>query len=65
MSRQGKADIEYKSYTLMDIGASYKFNRDVSVYGGVYNVTNKKVNDNDHGRTLDGRRYWVGVNVDF
>lgn len=65
ISRQGKADVEYKSYTLMDIGASYKFNRDVSIYGGIYNVTNKKVNDDDHGRTLDGRRYWVGVNVDF
>ncbi len=65
LTRQGKADVQYKSYALMDIGASYQFNRDVSLYGGIYNITNKKVNEVDHGRTLDGRRYWVGVNVDF
>ncbi|HIW07028.1 MAG TPA: TonB-dependent receptor, partial [Candidatus Ignatzschineria merdigallinarum] len=56
---------EYDSYTLLDIGGSYKINRDVSVFGGIYNVTNKDVNDKNHGRDLEGRRYFMGINVDF
>ena len=65
LSRGGAAGTEYDSYTLLDIGGSYKINRDVSVFGGVYNVTNKDVNDKNHGRDLEGRRYFMGINVDF
>lgn len=65
LSRGGAAGTEYASYTMLDLGTSYKFSRDVSVYGGVYNVTNKKITDEKYGRDLDGRRYWIGVNVDF
>lgn len=65
LSRGGAAGTEYASYTLWDLGGSYKFNRDVSMFAGVYNITDKKVNEDDHGRTLDGRRYFIGVNVDF
>ncbi|HIW06928.1 MAG TPA: TonB-dependent receptor, partial [Candidatus Ignatzschineria merdigallinarum] len=50
LSRGGAAGTEYDSYTLLDIGGSYKINRDVSVFGGIYNVTNKDVNDKNHGR---------------
>lgn len=65
LSRGGAAGTEYDSYTLLDIGGSYKINRDVSVFGGIYNVTNKDVNDKNHGRDLEGRRYFMGINVDF
>lgn len=65
IGRGGKVGTEYKSYTLLDIGASYQFNRDISIYGGVYNITNKDVNDDQHGKNLEGRRYWMGINVDF
>lgn len=65
LSRQGALGTEYDAYTLVDIGATYKFNRDVSVYGGVYNLTDKQIDNDTYGKKLDGRRYWIGVNVDF
>ena len=65
LSRGGARGTEYDSYTLLDIGGTYKVNRDVSLFGGIYNVTNKDVNDQNHGRDLEGRRYFVGINVDF
>ncbi len=65
LSRGGAPGKEYSSYTLLDVGGSYQFNKDVSVYAGVYNLTDKKIDNENYGRTLDGRRYWIGVNVDF
>lgn len=65
LSRQGAKGTQYDSYTLFDLGASYKFNRDVSVFGGVYNIANKKIDNDHYGKQLDGRRYWMGVNIDF
>ncbi len=65
LSRGGAAGKEYQSYTLLDIGGAYQMNRDVSLFGGIYNVTNKNINDEKYGRDLEGRRYFVGINVDF
>lgn len=65
LSRQGARGTEYDSYTLLDLGTAYKFNRDVTLYAGVYNITNKIVEQETYGKQLDGRRYWLGVNVDF
>ncbi len=56
---------QYSGYTIADIGASYKFDKDVSAFAGIYNVGNKKVRYSDYGKHLDGRRYWVGVSIDF
>ena len=42
-----------------------KVNRDTSIYAGVYNVTNKKIEDPNLNHTINGRRYWIGINVDF
>jgi outer membrane receptor for ferrienterochelin and colicins len=53
-------------YGFFDIGMKYKFNRDVSLKAGVYNLANKEVtNMNGYGVVLDGRRFNVGLNVDF
>lgn len=65
IGRGGAAGTEYDSYTLFDIGGAYQFSRDVNVFAGIYNVTNKDIYNDKYGRDLDGRRYWVGVNVDF
>ena len=65
LSRGGAKGKEYSSYTMLDLGGSYKINRDISVYAGVYNITNKTVDNGSFGKTLDGRRYWMGINVDF
>ncbi|GGZ92464.1 TonB-dependent receptor [Ignatzschineria ureiclastica] len=65
LSRQGARGTEYDSYTLMDIGGSYQLSRDVSFYAGIYNIANKHITDENYGRDLDGRRYWMGVDISF
>lgn len=63
--KKGVAGKRNDSFTTFDLGASYKFSDDATLYAGIYNVGNKKIREIDHGYTQDGRRYWVGVNVDF
>ncbi|TEA79363.1 TonB-dependent receptor [Allopusillimonas ginsengisoli] len=53
------------SYTLVDMGATYKFNRRVSGFAGIYNVFDKVVTSEEFGKTLDGRRLYAGVTVEF
>ncbi len=65
LSRQGSAGTTYPSYTMVDIGGSYKFDDRTSFFAGIYNVTNKKIQTDNYGKRLEGRRYWVGVSVDF
>ena len=65
LSRGGAKGTEYPSYTMVDIGGSYKFDDRTSFFAGVYNLTNKKITDEKYGKSLDGRRYWLGVSVDF
>lgn len=53
------------SYTFIDLGGTYHVTKAVSVYAGVYNLLNKKVDYDDYGYVEDGRRYWLGVGVKF
>lgn len=53
------------SYALVDIGASYRFNRNVSGFVGIYNVFDKKIESEMYGKHLDGRRYYAGLTMDF
>ncbi len=53
------------SYALVDTGLTYRFNRHVSGYLAVYNVLDKKVSSESYGKTLDGRRYYAGVSMEF
>lgn len=53
------------SYTLVDIGARYQFNRHISGFVGIYNVLDKQVDSQNYGKTLDGRRYFAGLSMDF
>ncbi|HEI8866378.1 ligand-gated channel protein [Serratia sp. AKBS12] len=53
------------SYTFVDMGLSYKANKNLLVTGGVYNVLDKNVNYDDYNTTLDGRRYTVGMTYSF
>lgn len=56
---------ENPSYTLVDLGGSYKFNQATTLYTGVYNLLDKEIREDSFDKTLDGRRYWIGLNVDF
>lgn len=56
---------KYPGFTTWDVGASWKVHPQTSMYGGIYNLTDKKINDDTVGKDQDGLRYWIGLNVDF
>ena len=62
--RSGKK-IEYPGYTFWDVGTSFQINQNAKIYGGVYNLFDKDVSNDDFGKTLEGRRYFVGTEVNF
>lgn len=63
-NRTGKK-IEYPGYTFWDIGAAYKVHKSTKVFAGVYNLFDKDVSNQDYGKTLEGRRYFVGAEINF
>ena len=65
--RDGKKTkyVTYAGYTFWDVGASYKINKQAKVYAGIYNLFDKDVNNEDFGKTLEGRRYFVGTEINF
>lgn len=55
----------YPDYTLVDIGANWRIRDNVALKFGVYNVTDKVLDVATYDQQGDGRRYWLGVNVEF
>ena len=53
------------SYTFVDLGAVYKYDKNLSFNAGVYNITNKDVTEDGNSNVLDGRRYSVAMNLKF
>ena len=62
--RSGKK-IEYPGFTFWDMGASFHINKNAKIYGGVYNLFDKDVSNADFGKTLEGRRYFIGTEINF
>ena len=62
--RSGKK-IEYPGYTFWDVGTSFQINQNAKIYGGVYNLFDRDVSNDDFGKTLEGRRYFVGTEINF
>lgn len=63
-SKNGSSSIP--SYTMVDIGARYSIGENFDVFAGVYNLFDKKINNEEgYGKYLDGRRYNLGFNVKF
>lgn len=72
---------DFKGYTLLNLGASYRLNRQVSVNGTLYNLLDKDFNDyrayplrndpsvtaysNVYNNLLEPRRLWLSMNVEF
>lgn len=57
--------VTYAGYTFWDIGAYYHINKQAKLFAGIYNLFDKDVTNEDFGKTLDGRRYWVGTEIGF
>ena len=55
----------YPDYTLVDIGGNWRVQDNVALKFGVYNVTDKVLDVATYDQQGDGRRYWLGVNVEF
>ncbi|WP_415796825.1 TonB-dependent receptor domain-containing protein [Comamonas aquatilis] len=53
------------AYTLVDIGASYQATPNLQWFAGLYNLLDKTVNLADYGKTLDGRRLYLGITAQF
>ena len=67
---------DYKAYSLVDIGASYKVNKHLSLNIAVNNLFDKDFVDyaattvantysNQYHQTLEGRRLWVSMHLGF
>ena len=56
-----------KSYAMLDLGGSYKYSKTVTLYAGIYNLLDKEVlyDGVNYDSVLDGRRYWLGMNIKF
>lgn len=63
--RGGPADGDSPSYTLVDGGIKYDATEHVSVYGGIYNILDKRLRNDVYGRVVDGRRFNLGTKVRF
>lgn len=60
------ADNEHsKAYNLYDVGVNYKFTPKITAKMAINNVFDKELNSSEHYKVLDGRRYTVGLNVNF
>ena len=53
------------SYTFVDVGAVYKYDKNLSFNVGMYNVGNKNVLEDGNTNVLDGRKYSFAMNMKF
>lgn len=53
------------SYTLADIGLSYKATESITLNAALQNFTNRQLDNATFGKTTQGRRVWLGVNTNF
>ncbi|MFW3338942.1 TonB-dependent receptor domain-containing protein [Aliarcobacter butzleri] len=59
-------DDKNPSYTFVDLGAVYKYDKNLQFTAGIYNLQNKEVTTDDgYDSILDGRRYSVAMNLKF
>ncbi|MBD8547880.1 TonB-dependent receptor domain-containing protein [Sphingomonas sp. CFBP 8760] len=53
------------SYTTVDIGGSYKVSPRFTLYGGIQNVLDKRLNYDRFGYVIDPARIWLGLGTRF
>lgn len=58
-------DFHTPAYTIVDFGTIYKISKNIELFAGIYNLFDKEIDDEDYGKTLDGRRYNLGVSASF
>lgn len=53
------------SYNFVDVGVNHQLTSQARLKAGIYNVADYKVTNENYGVVLEGRRYNVGITVDF
>ncbi|WP_136248789.1 ligand-gated channel protein [Halomonas borealis] len=53
------------SYTFVDAGLGYRLTPQTTVNAGLYNLFDEDITGDEYGYVEDGRRLWLGVNVEF
>lgn len=56
---------EIPAYTIVDLGATYRFSKNVLGFAGIYNALDKEIDSSEYGKHLDGRRYYVGMTIEY
>lgn len=55
----------YKAYTQADIGSMWNIDKLTSMSAAIYNITDKRLDEQDFNTVGDGRRLWVSVTRRF
>lgn len=53
------------AYTTADLGANYAVTKALTLKAALYNLTDKRLNDDIYGTVNYGRTLWVGASMDF
>jgi len=53
------------SNTLVDAGVGFRLSPQAKLNTGIYNLADKEIFEDEYGYVEDGRRYWLGVTVNF
>ncbi|MEE3663407.1 TonB-dependent receptor [Brenneria sp. g21c3] len=53
------------AYTTADIGGSYQLTRDVALNAAIYNLNDKRLDDETYGTVNYGRTFWFGTTIAF
>jgi outer membrane receptor for ferrienterochelin and colicins len=53
------------AYTTADLGVSYQLTKTLRLDSAIYNLTNKRLDDETYGTVNYGRTLWLGASLDF
>ncbi|MFG6175929.1 ligand-gated channel protein [Halomonas sp. THAF12] len=53
------------SYTFVDAGLGYQLTPQTTLNAGLYNLFDEDITEEEYGYVDDGRRLWLGINVEF
>lgn len=62
---QSSSTLVAPSYTFVDAGIGYALNANTTLNAGIYNLFDEDVTYDEYGYVEDGRRLWLGINVEF
>ncbi|MBY5940056.1 TonB-dependent receptor [Halomonas sp. DP5N14-9] len=65
LSSNSSTSIRAPSYATWDAGLTWQATRQIRVLSGIYNLTDKDIEFDNFGHVDDGRRYWVGLDLEF